>query len=89
MTENIIDFEKHDQFRQRHTRPVQIASNEFRDITMPPNLWKELEFVTVVEGVSMVQLAQWAAEEVELHDDISFDQAFRGVVTYITNLWTP
>ena len=89
MTDNIIDFQKHDQFQQRHTRPVKIADNAFRDITMPPNLWKELEFVILMEGVTTMQIARWATEEVELNNDLSFDQAFRGVVTYITNLWTP
>lgn len=84
----LIEYEQLQKYKHDNTKWLDVGNGEMRQVRMTPQLWEELEFVQVMEGVSTAKLAEFAREEVALQD-ISFDQAFRAVVVHLTNRWTP
>ena len=53
---------------------------------MTPNLWEDVEFLQVMEGITTLEIAEFALEEMELQSE-TFDRAFRGVVAHLSNRW--
>lgn len=84
----LITNKQREEYRRENTRWIDVGQGELRQVRMTPQLWEELEFVQVMEGVSTSDLSVFAREEMELQN-ISFDNAFRAVVVHLTNRWTP
>lgn len=79
--------EKLKDFKSNNTRSVPMPDGSTREVRMTPELWDDLKFLRVVEGISPEEIAGHALEEVELNN-VSFDRAFRGVVAHLANRWT-
>lgn len=73
-------------YREENTREVVLPDGSKRNVRMTPLLWDNLEFLMLLEGITPTEVAGYALEEVELQS-ISFDNAFRAVVTYLANRW--
>ncbi|MCA9026699.1 MAG: hypothetical protein KDA86_15940 [Planctomycetaceae bacterium] len=84
----LIENDQVQEYRRDNTRLIDVGNGESRQVRMTPQLWEELEFVQIMEYVSTAELAVYAREEMQLQG-ISFDQAFRAVVAYLSNRWTP
>lgn len=79
--------EKLNEYRDANTREIEMPDGSRRSVRMTPELWNSWEFVMEMEGLTEVQLAGFAQEEMELQE-VPFDRALRGVVAYLANLWT-
>lgn len=73
--------------KKENVRPVAMPDGSTRKIRMTPDLWADLEFLRVVEGISQEEIATFAMEEASLQD-ATFERAFRGVVAHLANRWT-
>ena len=59
-----------------------------REVRMTPDLWDDVEFLQVMEGIKTQEIAEFALEEMKLQSE-TFDRAFRGVVAHLANRWEP
>jgi len=75
------------QYRDDNTREIELPDGSKRAVRMTPLLWDNMEFLLLLEGITTTEVATYALEEVALQD-ISFDNAFRAVVTHLANRWT-
>ncbi len=75
------------EYRDENTRDVELPDGSKRAVHMTPLLWDNMQFLQSIEGITPAEVAGYALEEVELQK-ISFDNAFRAVVTHFANRWT-
>jgi len=75
------------QYRDDNTREIELPDGSKRSVRMTPLLWDNMEFLLLLEGISTTEVATYALEEMSLQN-ITFDNAFRAVVTHFANRWT-
>ena len=75
------------QYRDDNTREVELPDGSKRAVRMTPLLWDNMEFLLLVEGITTTEVATYALEEMSLQN-ITFENAFRAVVTHFANRWT-
>ena len=73
--------------RSDGTRSVTLSNGTRREVTMHPDIWDSAEFLRLMDGISERQLADYAAEELELNDTLTFSSAFRMVTVYLAARW--
>jgi hypothetical protein len=83
----VIDNQRLESYRDQNTRPVDLGNGQSCLVRMTPDLWEDLEFLQVVEGVTTAELAKFAFEEQALSPHESFDRCFRAVVAHLANRW--
>jgi len=83
----IVNQEHLNQYRDDNTREVELPDGTQQEVRMTPLLWDNMEFLLLVEGITTIEVATYALEEMSLQD-ITFDNAFRAVVTHFANRWT-
>lgn len=84
---NIIELNNHPAWRQANSREIELPDQSRANIFMPAERWHELEFLELVEGIKQPELAMFAIEEMSLQD-VSFEEAFRGVVAHLAGRWS-
>lgn len=82
MTQNKLN-----EYREDNTREIEMPDGSARTVRMTPLLWDNMQFLQSLEGITPTEVASYALEEMELQK-ISFDNAFRAVVTHFANRWT-
>jgi len=75
------------EYRDENTHEVELPDGSKRAVRMTPLLWDNMEFLLLLEGITTTEVATYALEEMSLQN-ISFDNAFRAVVTHLANRWT-
>jgi len=75
------------EYRDENTREVELPDGSKRAVRMTPLLWDNMEFLLLLEGITITEVATYALEEMSLQN-ITFDNAFRAVVTHLANRWT-
>ena len=83
-----MTHEKLQQFKTNNSRPIEMPDGTSRSVRMTPNLWDDVEFLQVMEGITTQEIAEFALEEMKLQSE-TFDRAFRGVVAHLANRWAP
>ena len=83
-----MTHEKLQQFKTNNSRPIEMPDGTTREVRMTPDLWDDVEFLQVMEGIKTQEIAEFALEEMKLQSE-TFDRAFRGVVAHLANRWEP
>lgn len=82
-----MTHEQLQKFKSTNSRQIEMPDGAIRSVRMTPELWEEVEFLQVMEGISSKEIAGFALEEMTLQSE-TFDRAFRGVVAHLANRWT-
>lgn len=74
-------------YKSTNSNEVIMPDGKTRTVRMTPDLWKDVDFLQVMEGITTQEIAEFALEEMELQKE-TFERAFRGVVAHLANRWT-
>lgn len=87
---NVVTHEEFESHRDQSKQDIEMPDGTTREVTLTPGLWEEADYLRAVEGITAKELVPYALEEMRLQPgDISFDFAYRIVVTHLANRWTP